>query len=808
MRMRKGAPLLFALAALLGLAQAASASTCGAARFSIFRKANCDAQSCYSSCQQQNRVCYKLVYDTVEEKRWHTTYQTVRETVNKAVTRTCFKEECKTMYRECRVTKYKNVMEECTRQVSKTCWKDVQCTVCKPTIEHCVKDVECIVRRCVPKVCEKACHYTVCVPKCEQHSHVRCCQVQKQICETHCREVCQKVCRPVTEVCHKDVCCQVSKCIEETCMKRVCVPRCKDVTETCFKECVRRTREPVTTMKTVTKRVVEAVDEPCDPGRGFPGFGGMLGNGPLRGLLGNLGRGDGCNDGCKDHCGHGGKACGKSDCADPCFDPCACKSFHPLERLRARRDNCSDACAGIACAGVNNACRDKGRGCNDACGNAAGAGRCAPCPTTRKVWRVRCVTEQVPCTTYVTKCVTEKVPYTVCKKVHYTEVCNVPYTVRRNVRGAYVDDKGVGHENDGPGRNFKEGAVARKTVTYNVTRMVNTVEKKSIPYTVSRNVRGAYVDDKGNTHGNDGPGRNFKEGATFNVVNTYTTTRMVQEQRVKKVQYTVNEIVEERQIKRVPYQVCRMVPHTVTKKVPYTVCEQEKFTVCKKVAYTECVMQPYTVKCKVPHTVTENVPCVVTKQVKVCVPETVCVKKARLVPVTVDRDPGRGPGNACGDKGCGDKGCSDKGTGGAFRRFFGCSNPCGDKGCGDKACGDKACGDKGCGDRGRLFGRCGKDGCDNACGMDRLRQRWFASLCSTGCCEQTCKAPRTPACKTTCNDCHDFCREGMLHRLFRNRFACEPDCCTSGAPAAAPKAMPSATTTESIDTLPRALPRN
>jgi hypothetical protein len=181
-------------------------------------------------------------------------------------------------------------------------------------------------------------------------------------------------------------------------------------------------------------------------------------------------------------------------------------------------------------------------------------------------------------------------------------------------------------------------------------------------------------------------------------------------------------------------------------------------------------MQPYTVRCKVPYTVTENVPCVVSKQVKVCVPETVCVKKARLVPVTVSNDPGCGPDKACHDKGCGDQGCGDK-----------------------------------C--RGRLFGRGGKDCCDsNAC-LDGLRQRWFASLCSTGCCEQTCKTPRTPACKTTCNDCHDFCREGLLQRLMRNRFACETDCCTPGA-APAPKAMPPAGTSENIDTLPRALPKN
>ena len=66
-------------------------------------------------------------------------------------------------------------------------------------------------------------------------------------------------------------------------------------------------------------------------------------------------------------------------------------------------------------------------------------------------------------------------------------------------------------------RNFKEGAVARKSVTYPVTRMVTSIEKHSVPYTTSRCVRGAYVDDKGVGHDSDGPGRSFKEGANFNL---------------------------------------------------------------------------------------------------------------------------------------------------------------------------------------------------------------------------------------------------------------------------------------------------
>jgi hypothetical protein len=340
----------------------------------------------------------------------------------------------------------------------------------------------------------------------------------------------------------------------------------------------------------------------------------------------------------------------------------------------------------------------------------------------------------------------------VCKQVHYNEMRSVNYTVRRNVRGAYVDAQGLGHECDGPGRTFKECAVARKLIPYTVCRNVTCIEKKLVPYTVTRCVRGAYVDAVGaptgsagahtsspgapgstssapstsgtaaptnsNNYATDGPGRIFQEGAVYKVVSTYTTSRMVQEQRVKKVPYTVYENVTETVIKQVPYQVCRMVPHCVTKRVPYTECVMEKFSVCKKVPYTECVQQPYT--CRVAYTVMECVPCTVTKKVKVCVPETVCVKKARLVPY---------------DPGC-------------------CTTNAAPTTC--------------------------NDCCETRCGfLSQLRQRWFSSMCSN-CCQDSCKT-------TTC-DCP---REGLMQRLFRNRFACEPCCdggCSSGA--AAPTTTP------------------
>src|SRR5262249_4254422 len=152
------------------------------------------------------------------------------------------------------------------------------------------------------------------------------------------------------------------------------------------------------------------------------------------------------------------------------------------------------------------------------------------------------------------------VPYTVTKKVPYTVVEKVPYTVTRCLRGAYVDEKGCAYDCEGPGRCFKEGAQVCTQYTYTVCRNVTEVVKKQVPYTTSRCVCGAYVDEKGCTYDCEGPGRCFKEGAQ--VCKTYTTTscRMVQEVCKKQVPVTTYRTVQEVCVKKVPYTTCKMVP--------------------------------------------------------------------------------------------------------------------------------------------------------------------------------------------------------------------------------------------------------
>ena len=53
-----------------------------------------------------------------------------------------------------------------------------------------------------------------------------------------------------------------------------------------------------------------------------------------------------------------------------------------------------------------------------------------------------------------------------------SEIIKTPVTTyqSRCVKGAYVDDKGVGHEIEATGRTFKEGAFIERAVTENISR--------------------------------------------------------------------------------------------------------------------------------------------------------------------------------------------------------------------------------------------------------------------------------------------------------------------------------------------------
>jgi hypothetical protein len=138
MRIRVVAPLLAALVAATATAQAGD---CGAAKYASAAGPVHGDHNCFTNYKACNRTCYKLVYDTVVEKRWHTCYQTVEETVMKPVCKTCYREECKTCYKTVYDTHYKTVQQTCYKSVPETTYRQVKYKVCKPTYQTVMKEV-------------------------------------------------------------------------------------------------------------------------------------------------------------------------------------------------------------------------------------------------------------------------------------------------------------------------------------------------------------------------------------------------------------------------------------------------------------------------------------------------------------------------------------------------------------------------------------------------------------------------------------------------------------------------------------------
>ena len=121
MMIRKGAPWLAALA-ILGAGSAAFAGHFGTTKYSAAGGGCCDAQSNFGAGQGASGQ--QVVYDSVVEKRYHTSYQTTTETVMKPVATTTYSCEQRTCY----------------KTVNETAYKQVQETVCKPVCETVMKE--------------------------------------------------------------------------------------------------------------------------------------------------------------------------------------------------------------------------------------------------------------------------------------------------------------------------------------------------------------------------------------------------------------------------------------------------------------------------------------------------------------------------------------------------------------------------------------------------------------------------------------------------------------------------------------------
>ena len=96
MRIRLGA-LVAAALALVGAAEARAGlgGLGGGCCVGSPAPACGDAQCNVAACQNQLRPVYKVVYDSVKEKRTKVCYETVKETVMKPVCKTCYREECR-----------------------------------------------------------------------------------------------------------------------------------------------------------------------------------------------------------------------------------------------------------------------------------------------------------------------------------------------------------------------------------------------------------------------------------------------------------------------------------------------------------------------------------------------------------------------------------------------------------------------------------------------------------------------------------------------------------------------------------------
>jgi len=246
---------------------------------------------------------------------------------------------------------------------------------------------------------------------------------------------------------------------------------------------------------------------------------------------------------------------------------------------------------------------------------------------------------------------------------------------------------------------------------------------------------------------------------------------------VKEVPCTVNRMVCEKVEKKVPCTVTRMVREEVVKQVPYTCnrvvrgawvdaqgntycspgpCGERTFkegatcnvttTTCeRRMVQEECVKK---VRCTVWETVVEEqcrrVPvtvCEMKPQTVTCrVPYTVC----ETVPCTVHR---RVPYQVCEE-------VCVKRPRMVCEQAPACQAPC-------APAHGNAC-------------------CEERCGcLCKLRNRFHSCGCTT-----TCNTSCAPACNDSCG-----CREGLLSRLCRNRFACDcgDSCGSSGcAPSASP----------------------
>jgi hypothetical protein len=173
----------------------------------------------------------------------------------------------------------------------------------------------------------------------------------------------------------------------------------------------------------------------------------------------------------------------------------------------------------------------------------------------------------VPVTRYERHVIEEEIPYTVCRKVKVQECRQVPVKLARIV-----------HE------------VCTKQVPVTVRRMVPETVTRQVVVNKTRQVRGAYVDKKGVGHANPWLGRRFVEGACWEKTLTCVKRRTVCEETVRQVPCVNYKMVMEKRVKQVPYTVCRMEQRSTTRMVNCKVTDMVEETKTRKIPYTVCTI--------------------------------------------------------------------------------------------------------------------------------------------------------------------------------------------------------------------------
>ena len=332
-------------------------------------------------------------------------------------------------------------------------------------------------------------------------------------------------------------------------------------------------------------------------------------------------------------------------------------------------------------------------------------------------------------------------PYTVCRKVAKSVVKQVPYTLpspgprglrgrqghRLRMRWPRPSLPGMRHRSQGhPVPDPADGD--------GMHQEANPVHRDQVP---GRRLRGRQEPGQLRRRRPRPPFPGSAPRSRTSQV--HTTCKMVQSTVVKKIPYTVCQNVVEDQVQKVPYTVCRMVPRPRPVRSRHTVCETQKYTEVRKVPKVGMRDGDLHGPLQGSDPGRGNGSLHRDQMDKVCVPETVCVKRLRKVAVPVSRHVPR-----------------------AARRLAPqLANP--------RAPLARPSAPRFARPRAP---RAARPAIRARIRAARLRGTAGSRLAARPPAKTSC----TTSCTTSCNTCQDPCApsEGLLHRLFRNRFACDP----------------------------------